>query len=510
MANKLISYIKNISRAILAPSSVGVKRKYEGADRGRRLNGFPLNNLSPNKDIGQDATLLRQRAKYLYQNSIYARRAINAIANGAVGTGILPTVKTTNARAMASIKAAWDVFGETTKCDFNGRLTFYGLQHLVTKTYCRDGECMVLRRRVPFAQSPTGMQYQVLEMEFLADYINIQLLPGGGYTLHGIQYTKLGKVEGYWLFNRHPSEWWTQPELYPADDVIHVFDVDYPAQGRGVTKSSTTIIPENELRQYEDAEIVAKKVQASHALFRVTNDDKFTDPDNVNADDYDSNEDLEKVEPGTIYRLYPGEDIKSNTPPTAQGAEDFRRSKQRNIASGYEVTYEMLTGDLSKVNFSSGRMGWIEHGRSIEHWQWNTIIPIFCDRAFQWFLDQLPITPGSSIISLPPDLKITWTTPRREMIDPVKETNALKNQARSGFKAFSEIVKGQGDDPEAVVKQIALDLAMFKKYGINAEWLPNLDIDIATPAKMKGEASRSAEEVYEEIMERIQSIEQAL
>jgi capsid protein len=75
------------------------------------------------------------------------------------------------------------------------------------------------------------------------------------------------------------------------------------------------------------------------------------------------------------------------TPPTAPGAEDYRKSKHRNIATGYEVTYEMMSGDYSQVNFSSGRMGWIEHQRCIDHWQWMTLIPTFCKRAFGWFLE---------------------------------------------------------------------------------------------------------------------------
>lgn len=474
-----------------APRSTS-NRKYEGASHGHRTGSFPLNNLSPNKDIGMSAEVLRQRSKYLYQNTPLAKRAINALSNGIVGTGIIPRFITTNGKAEQNLKDIWALFAETTTCDFNGRLTFSGLENLIAKTYKRDGEVLILRRRVPVHESITGIQYQVLEMEYLATYINYQILPGGGYTYNGIEYDHRGKVMAYWLFHRHPSEWGTMPTRHPAEDVIHVLRVDYPGQNRGVPAAAPTIITERDLNEYQDAELMGKKVQASFAVARTTNDpDKM--PNEPNPEDYDQNADLEKIEPGSIYHLYPGEQIQTITPPTASGTEDYRKSQHRNIATGYEVTYEMMTGDFSQVNFSSGRMGWIEHQRTLDHDQEITMIPVFCTRAMNWFLEQVPLTPGCPFVTLPKDLKIAWTPPRREMLDPGKETSALKNQLRTGLKSWSEVIEAQGDNPDEVIQQIAKDIALFKKYGIKSEWTLDLDpADIVdTPAKIKGEAARS-------------------
>jgi len=459
-----------------------MNRKYEGASRGSRTGSFPLNNLSANKDIGMDATLLRQRARYMYQNTNTAKRAINSLANGIVGTGIVPSFKIgydkgSEGVQMPSVnlmKDFWRAWGEKLCCDFYGRLNFYGVQKLVAKTFKRDGEVMVLRRQVPFSESPIGIQLQLLEMEYLADYINYQILPGGGWTMNGIEYDKRGKRVAYWLFQRHPSEWYTHPVRVSAENVIHVLHVDFPAQNRGVPSAAPTIIAERDLDEYEDAELMAKKVQASHAAFRVTNDPDKIDNISFDRKDYDDEETLEKLEPGSIYHLYPGEQIQFNTPPTAPGAEEYRKSKHRAIAAGYEVTYEMMTGDYSNVNFSSGRMGWIEHQRTIEDAQWMTMVPIFCDGVMKWFLDALLLCPGG-LIKLPDNLNITWTTPRREMIDPTKETAAIKNEMRMGRKPWSEMIRENGDDPDTVFKQIVEDYKRFKDAGINAEWLPNLD-----------------------------------
>ena len=478
----------------------GTTRKYEGAARGKRTIGFPVNNLSPNLDIGRDAELLRQRSNYLYQNHIYDKKAINGIANGIVGTGIQPTITTDSLRAEMAIKLFIETFLETTKCDFNDRLDFYGLQKLVAKTFMREGECLVLRRRVKFAESPIGIQFQVLQMDYLATHLQQTQTSDGGHILNGIQYDKRGKVTGYWLFSRHPTEWYTQPELFPVMDVIHVLNVDFPAQNRGVPAAAPTIIESKDLKDYEEAELMGKKVQASHAIFRVTNAPE--DWGEVNEEEYDSDDELERIEPGSIYSLLPGEQIQSNTPPTAPGAEDYRRSKQRNIATGYEITYEML-GDYSHVNFSSGRMGWIEHQRSIDHWQWMTLIPQFCNRAFGWMLEQLPLAPGSGLVKMPSGVKVTWTPPKREMLDPVKESTALLKLARAGFKSFTDIVKSMGENPEEVVKQIAKDKKLFEKYKLNAEWMQNLDLELQVamkPGTSSADASARSLDLLEEIL----------
>jgi len=231
--------VRNIDKFFPVGKGTIHTRKYEGASRGSRTGSFPLNNLSPNKDIGMDATLLRQRAKYLYQNTPYAKRAINGLSNGIVGTGIIPTFKIGDQPSkdkddalLKPFKKMWKAWGEKLCCDFYGRLNFYGITKLVAKTYCRDGEVLILRRRVPFSESPIGIQLQVLEMEYLADYINYQVLPGGGWTMNGIEYDHRGKRVAYWLFTRHPSEWYTFPKRIPAADIIHVLDVDFPAQKR--------------------------------------------------------------------------------------------------------------------------------------------------------------------------------------------------------------------------------------------------------------------------------------
>ncbi|MCL5459832.1 phage portal protein, partial [Loigolactobacillus coryniformis] len=67
--------------------------------------------------------------------------------------------------------------------------------------------------------------------------------------------------------------------------------------------------------------------------------------------------------------------------------DSFSRKILQGISAGYGTTYEAISGDLSKVNFSSGRMGWLESQRQVSIWQYDMVIPMFCDTAWEWFVE---------------------------------------------------------------------------------------------------------------------------
>jgi lambda family phage portal protein len=196
---------------------------------------------------------------------------------------------------------------------------------------------------------------------------------------------------------------------------------------------------------YEDAELVRQKIAACFAVF-VEDADPSSAPGGGG-----SSETLERVEPGIIEHLPPGKRMTFASPPVTQNYDNYSRKILQAIAAGYGITYEAMTGDLSNVNFSSGRMGWLEMHRQIEDWQHNMIIPMLCDRVWGWFSEASAIATGLSA----GDMTVTWTPPRRMMIDPVKETQAIKEQVRNGLMSWPEAVREQGYEPDQVLTEIA-------------------------------------------------------
>jgi capsid protein len=59
----------------------------------------------------------------------------------------------------------------------------------------------------------------------------------------------------------------------------------------------------------------------------------------------------------------------------------------RAAAVGTGITYEALTGDLSQVNFTSGRMGRMEMNANVSSWQWLLMIPQMMLPISDWFME---------------------------------------------------------------------------------------------------------------------------
>lgn len=433
-------------------------RSYNAAAQGRRTEGWHASGSSANTEISASLVTLRNRARELERNNPYAKRAIQAVTTNTVGIGIMPAPEGGTPRELAKVAAAWKDWAEKTDCDFDGRLDFYGLQSLVMRTIAMGGEALVVRRR---RVHKIPIQLQVLEGDFLDHAKNeIDLRGAGGYIMNGVQFDANQKRVGYWLYDRHPAEGMAiESKFVPAADVLHVYDLERPGQVRGVPFGTASMLRLKDFDDYEDAQLIRQKIAACFSVF-------ITDPSADLINGSVESDVAERVEPGMVYHTKPGQDVRFATPPPTDGFADYGRSTLRGIAAGYGPTYEAVSGDLSNVNFSSGRMGWLEFRQLVQHWQNNMLVPTLCNGVFSWFVNALQLggelAQGAKIIA-------QWTPPRREMIQPKEEIEALKTQVRCGLKSWQEAVRELGLNPETVLAELAADKKNFDKLGLILE-----------------------------------------
>lgn len=416
-------------------------RKFDAAARGRRTSGWQTVDTSMNVLTGTALTALRARSRDLVRNNPYARKAVNVIVTNTVGTGIKPGFQSRSANRVQQYKSAWNSWAESTACDFDGQRDFYGLQAAVLRTVAESGEALIVRRR---SRRNVPLELQLLEADYLDSSRDIREKPDGGYIIQGVEFNKAGKRIGYWLYDGHPGEYgFRQSRFVKAADVLHIYEVLRPGQVRGIPFGTSAMLRLKDFDDYEDAELVRQKIAACFAAFVV-------DADPASSGGTGGSEMIERLEPGIIEHLPAGKTIEFASPPTTQNYDNYSRKILQAIASGYGITYEALTGDLSNVNFSSGRMGWLEMARQIELWQWNMMIPMLCSGVWGWFEDAAGIGLGLNR----GDLSVSWTCPRREMIDPLKETNAKIAQVRSGLMSMPEALREQGYEPDQVLAEI--------------------------------------------------------
>lgn len=457
----------NGARRMRARMAIGLldkvgSRRYDAAGHGRRVDDWKAGDTSANKETESSLSRLRARSRDLDRNNPYARRAVERIADNVVGTGI----RLTSDKAQAKVKKAWAAWAESTECDFDGMLNFYGLQRLIARTVAESGEAIVRKRRTNGNEkSKIPIQLQVFEPDIIdssRNYATLQTDNAGGYVIQGVEFTKDGKRYGYWLWDRYPSDSvYIQQDLtskfVKAEDVIHVYNIERPGQVRGVPFGVSAFMRLKDFDDFEDAELVRQKIAACFSVFITESIDSTPITETSKKVEL-----TEKVEPGSITRLSPGDQVSFSNPPTKDGIDGYSRQVLQGIAAGYGITYEALTGDMRQVNFSSGRMGWIEFQRTVSSYQNNMMIPMLCANVWTWFLDGAAV----GMVYMKKDLFATWTAPRREMIDPAKEIAGMLAGVRAGFQDFGEAVTELGYDPETVLDRIEAHNKELDKRGI--------------------------------------------
>jgi lambda family phage portal protein len=428
---------------------------------------------------------LKARSRDLTQNNTYARRAVQAIANNTVGTGIQPVCENIEGKNSERLMKYWRSWAHNRVCDFDGLTNFWGLQKMVMRMVVQDGEVIIRKRATTDKKYP--LKLQVVSSDFIDSSRDesIELSDGGGYITQGFEFNKDGQRVAVFLFDRHPSERYAESKRVSLTDCIHVFLPEFAGQVRGVPWSSASMRRLKDYDDYEDAELVRQKIAACYMGF-------ITDPQG-SATAYSTQENIdvaERFEPGMIEVLSPGKTIEFASPPVTQGYSDYARKVLQGAAAGYGISYEVLTGDLSGVNFSSGRMGWLEFQRNINEWQSQMLIPMFCDVVWDWFSAYAAVK-GVITQNQREEILCMWTAPRREMIDPSKEVKAKSDEIRSGLISWSEAIRQNGGDPDDVAEELGEDYARFDKYGLKLACDPRWDAGKGPEAAETVEAATS-------------------
>jgi lambda family phage portal protein len=432
-------------------------RRYEGASRGRRTDGWFTQSTSADAATSMGLSLLRDRSRDLVRNNPYANKAVQVIVSNTIGIGIIGQARASRSRRRSTqitdLFTSWAT--DPTQCDYEGRHDFYGLQALVMRTVVESGECLIRR----YIQPGQKISLQLLVLE--PDYIDASkdvALEGGGLIREGIEYDSRNRRVAYWLYNEHPGEHHQRMNSFnstrvPAEEIIHLFKQSRPGQTRGVPWASPVILRMRDFDDYHDAQLLKQKISACFAAFAV--DTEATDA-GMGA------ELIDKLEPGAIEILPPGKDIRFANPPSVGEIDKVSRQYLLQIAAGFGITYEALTGDLNNTSFSSGRMGWIEFHRNIESWRWNMLVPQMLNPIWKWFAQSASLGGVRGMDGI----VAQWTPPRRELIDPDKEITATVKSVRSGLMSLSEAIREYGYDPEEVLREMQQDNDLLDQLGL--------------------------------------------
>lgn len=422
------------------------KRRYEAAAKGRRTSGWRTSPTDSNAEALPVLATLRDRSRDLVRNDPYAANAVETIVTNTIGLGIMAKFSS------PQLQAAWKIWCNSTVCDADDKHDFYGLQALALRCVVESGEVLIRRR---IRKSSDGfvipLQLQILEPDHLVlDKDGKQA--NGNVVIGGVEFDGIGRRVAYHLRRGHPGAADSDATISRIDakEVRHLFRCDRPGQVRGVPWAAPVMLAHRDFADYTDAYLYRNKLANCHVGVITQAEPGDNDPANPAIP--------EALEPGAYETLAPGQEITFNDPPKPDGYGAYTKAVLRQIAAGWGISYEALTGDLSEVNFSSGRMGWIESGRKVAKWQWMMMVPGMCDPVADWFaLAAAPSTTETARV---------WTPPRRQMINPAQEIPAIRAGIRSGLMSLSNALRETGDDRTDVLGELAVDLKAARDLGL--------------------------------------------
>lgn len=446
---------------------IGRTRSLDAAATGRRWPaGARVSNLSA--DILSGGRTIRERAAYYARNNSHAAAAVTALVSNIVGPGIVPSPQHPDPAERARLADAFARW--TDRADFDGGTDFYGLQALAVRGWITDGESFGHMLMAPDDGPDVPLQLRLLHPSQIPTEWPMSLVNNA--VRGGIEHDQYGRRLAYLALPFRPDDplmamtkagW--NPVRLPADDVVHLFEALEPGQVRGLSWFAPVLLALTELDQLQDAALVRAKL--SNLICAA-----LVDPNGeALPGDRDGETLTTGLEPGTILPLKPGTSLEFFDPKISDNYAPFVKEHLRAIAAGLGMPYEILTGDLSGVNYSSIRAGLVEFRKRLEHWQHNVFVFRFCRPMWDRWV-RMAVLSGqidAAAYSRNPAAyhAVEWLPPRQEWIDPRSDLEAETGAIAAGLMSRTAALARRGVDINRVRAEIAGERAADKAAGLD-------------------------------------------
>ncbi|WP_295704835.1 phage portal protein [uncultured Brevundimonas sp.] len=443
-------------------SPAPARRQFEGA-HGRPWHGTPAFGRTATETLNAVAPL-RQRARHLYGNNPHARAAVEAWVTALVGTGARANPSHPDADARAAVSAAIDRWSDF--ADIDGVTDWYGLQANIARAMVIDGEALIMP-----VETPEGLRLRHLPAEQL-DESETRDLGGGAQIVGGVEFDSFGRRVAYWIRPEAPTAFaiaWQPARRVAAHDVIHLFRSLGAGQVRGVSWLAPVITKLRDLDELNDALLVGFKTSACFAGF--LEDGNAVGGDNPFAGVQHGSLLVDGLEPGTVKVLPAGFKLTFASPQQAQQAPEFLSAELRAVAVGIGVPAHLVSGDLSKANYSSLRADLVSFRQRYEQIQYGTIAPQLLRRVHARAVTSLILTGNLLADGFEGD-PTTWTSaeflfPAAPWVDPQKDAAAYRELIDAGLTSRRQVVAERGWSIEALDAEIAADRARESALGLN-------------------------------------------
>ncbi|MDR2697152.1 MAG: phage portal protein [Holophagales bacterium] len=442
---------------------------FEAAKQQRYLSFFNALEAAHNERL-RDLAALRAHSRDLSKNSAYMRAFIDLAATNIVGPeGIdlennIPNREDWN----DLVEAAWHEWGQCVTPD--GRLSWVEFQHLAIETLVTDGEIFIrlLRGRGPF-----GLELELIDPDRVDHTIN-RAMNNGRRVIMGIEVDEWNKPCAYHIRTAHPADPGGHPErvVIPAGEILHVYADERIQSVRGIPWATPCMIQLNMLDRLWKSSLATANAEADRigvikGMASLTPDDREA-ISGENATETTATVASElTTEMATFMGIPPGMDV--DFPPLRhpnQFLGEFTKFLLKGVASGLQVSYHTLAGDVAEANYSSLRAAllperdaWRRRQTAIIAKLHNKVAHIWAEMA--WLTGKIILPGGPAAFCKP-----IWWPRSWDWVDPLKDINSAILAINNDLSTYQEELGKRGLDWREVFRQRAAEQEYADSIGL--------------------------------------------
>lgn len=336
----------------------------------------------------------------------------------------------------------------------DGSMTFDIFQQTVEKVRVQDGECFIRIHEVNGT-----IKLEIIDGARLTQ-LNNQWLDNGNYISNGIEFDKYHKPVNYYFCIYNPITYTfdaTAFEIIPAKEICHYFIADQQGQERGIPDMVSTTKTMEDLKNFTEAALIAKRISASTTAY-ITNNNNDTDQVELIAGESDTTATYQEyLEAGAVFELGKNQDIKTVTP--SNGADkigEFTSELMDQISMGLNVTKQSLMGSTADASFSAAKLA-----ERLQATTFRTRTNVLISKVLKpiyiaWMKNEM-LNNNSLNLSFSDfdDLIMARYIPVKPIsLDPTKDIQAEVMLLDAGLKSKTQIISEMGGDPRITFEEI--------------------------------------------------------
>jgi len=415
--------------------------------------------------------------------------------------------------------------------DASRRNTFTGLIRLAVGTYVAGGEVLATAEWMRDGPRPYQTAIQMIELPRLCD-------PGDqsfdfAKVRGGIEFNSYGAPQAYYIRRALPGNVLSWQDSYKwsrvrarnrigRPQVIHIMEQMRPGQSRGISQLVAALKEMRITKRFRDVTLQNAVVNASFAAAIESELPTQAVFESLGAGNvggqitdyatkflgavsqYAAGAKNMTIDGVKIPHLMPGTKLNLHPMGTPGGVgTEFEASLLRYIAANLDVSYEQLSKDFSKSNYSSARAGMVETWKAMQSRKRMVADRVATMIYRLWFEEALNLGEITSMprnapnfysgMSMEAYTTCDWIGASRGQIDELKETQAAFLRLKAGLGTYEEELAKQGKDWRVVFAQMKREQELMEKLGIQMQESAAMNSVLGNPGSTEAKEPENAE-----------------